>query len=77
MRGVPGSPGVPGGWGSGCARVLDTRGSRILGISNAGGPGYAEHLALMWPELATELLTGSSEQAAGGRAECAAGTVST
>ena len=31
-----------------------------------GGPGYVEHLALVWLELATELLTGSSEQAAGG-----------
>lgn len=37
----------------------------MLGISNAGGPGYAEHLALVWPELATEL-TGFSEQAARG-----------
>lgn len=60
----------------GCVRVLDTQGSRTLGVPDARGPGYAEHLALVWPGLATEL-TGSSEQAAAGRAECAAGTVST
>lgn len=72
MLGVPDARGAQIR-GSLDAGVPDARGSwiqRMLGISNAGGPGcrgpgYAEHLALVWPGLATEL-TGSSEQAARG-----------
>lgn len=67
MRGVPGSAG-PWMLGSQMREgpgYNECWGSQTLGVPDARGPGYAEHLALVWPGLATEL-TGSSEQAARG-----------